>query len=223
MATGTALPAGNRLLDALGDDERARLQPLLVPIELDMKQVLSYPGSPLEAVYFPLNLVASLLNLVDGRDGEGVEVGTIGNEGLVGLPASWAAARANPRELVQVQVPGEALRMDAGAFTAQLAEGGAFLGLVQRHTGVFRSGDPAGGVQRAALDPGTLRPLAAFDPRPGGRGRVPADPGVPGPDARSAPPYRDHHGGDLVPGRVHLLPAGQAGGHRPRGPGRGVM
>jgi hypothetical protein len=129
------LPGGNRILDALPDSERRRLVAKLEPVRLEMKQVLSETGSRIEAVFFPTNAVASLLNFVERS--EGVEVSTIGNEGLVGLPVSWGMRHANPRELVQVQVPGTALCMDAEDFAEELSAQGPLSGLVQRYTQAF--------------------------------------------------------------------------------------
>lgn len=129
------LARGNRILDALPERDRARLSDVLDPVRLELKQQVYTPGERMESVYFPLSAVASMLNLLEGT--EGVEVATIGNEGLVGLPVSWAVSHANPRELIQAQVPGEALRIDADAFVAELATQGPLSALVQRYTQAF--------------------------------------------------------------------------------------
>ena len=50
-------------------------------------------------MYFPIDGVASILALADGVP---VEVGTIGNEGLVGLPVFLGAATSAGRAMVQV-------------------------------------------------------------------------------------------------------------------------
>jgi hypothetical protein len=112
------LPRGNRILDALPDHDRARLNAKLEPMRLELKEQLHVPGGRIEG---------------DG----GVEVATIGNEGLVGLPVSWGASYANSRELVQVQVPGEALRMDAGVFATEIAAHESLSSVVQRYTQAF--------------------------------------------------------------------------------------
>ena len=133
--TDEPLPRGNRILDALPERDRVRLSDRLEPVRLELKQQLYTPGERIDSVYFPLRAVASLLNLLEYT--EGVEVATIGNEGLVGLSVSWAVSHANPRELVQAQVPGETLRMDADAFSAELAAQGPLSALVQRYTHAF--------------------------------------------------------------------------------------
>jgi hypothetical protein len=130
------LPEGNRILDALKPDARVALRQALEPVRLEMKEVL-YEGNGrrIDSVYFPLQAVASLLNSVDGTIG--VEVATIGNEGLVGLPVSWGMSHFNPREFTQIQVPGDALRLDADVFAAELADRGQLSELVHRYTQAF--------------------------------------------------------------------------------------
>lgn len=135
-ATSGIPPRGNRILDALPEEIHARLLPDLEPLELEMKERL-YVDGRIDAVYFPLGAVASLLNLAEGTNG--VEVATIGNEGLVGLALSWGATRSNPREFLQVQVPGNAFRLEARAFVAALSDQAPFSTLVQRYTQAFFS------------------------------------------------------------------------------------
>jgi CRP-like cAMP-binding protein len=131
----TEVPRGNRLLDSLPSAELADLAPHLDAERLELKDVLFERGKPLDYVFFPISAVASLLNLVETNGG--VEVATVGNEGLVGLPISWGIAHSNPRELVQVQVPGDVLVMDAETFSSKHSAGGAFTSLVQRYTQAF--------------------------------------------------------------------------------------
>jgi len=78
-----------------------------------------------------------LLTRAEGTDG--VEVATIGNEGLVGVSLSWGAEALNPAEFLQVQVPGAALRMDAGVFRSELARDGRLAGIVRRYAQAFSS------------------------------------------------------------------------------------
>jgi CRP-like cAMP-binding protein len=131
-----SLPGGNRVLDALPEDQRMRLSSELELMRFELKEQLQVPGGRIDSVYFPLDSVASLLNLVEDSPG-GVEVATIGNEGLVGLPLSWGVRYANPRDLVQVQVPGEMLRMDAGVFAGEMAAAGSLAAVVHRYTQAF--------------------------------------------------------------------------------------
>jgi CRP-like cAMP-binding protein len=74
----------NRLLELLDHTEFQRLLPHLEPMTFEYRQALYEPNEPIKWVYFPITGVASLVNTM--ADGSAVEVGTIGNEGIVGLP-----------------------------------------------------------------------------------------------------------------------------------------
>ena len=53
-------------------------------VTLPVKTVLFEPGAPIDALYFPTDGVISLVTPL--HDGAIVEVATIGNEGIVGVP-----------------------------------------------------------------------------------------------------------------------------------------
>lgn len=75
----------NRLLAALPPEYLERLRPRLQPVELSLRQTLQVPGEPVAAVHFPETGWASMLAALE--DGDAAEVGVIGYEGMVGLPA----------------------------------------------------------------------------------------------------------------------------------------
>ena len=129
------IPRGNRLLDSLSPAKEADLAPHLEHVRLELKELLFEPGKRIDSVYFPITAVASLLNLVE--DTSGVEIATVGNEGLGGLSVSWGINTFNPREFVQCQVPGDALVMDAETFASKVAAGGELTWLVHRYTQAF--------------------------------------------------------------------------------------
>lgn len=106
----------NRLLSLLSDDDYERLRPHLSPAALEYRRSLYEASRPIEHVYFPVDGVASLV--ITTADGASAEVGTIGREGLVGLPVCLGDREAP--SAVYVQVPGTALRMDAGIFRSEL-------------------------------------------------------------------------------------------------------
>jgi CRP-like cAMP-binding protein len=105
---------GNRILDALPPEDYQRLLPAISPVSLEFKHLLLEPGKAIETVYFSQSAVISLLTTMD--DGSSVEVATIGNEGIVGVPVFLGAQAMGARDYYQVQVPGQAMAMDAGAF-----------------------------------------------------------------------------------------------------------
>ena len=102
-----AAPPGNRLLARLPPEEYQRLVPRLQPVPLALKQVLFEARSSMDYAYFPNRGVVSALTVM--ADGRAIEVATIGDEGMAGLPL-LVGARTTPNRVI-VQVPGEALRM----------------------------------------------------------------------------------------------------------------
>jgi CRP-like cAMP-binding protein len=125
----TATAGENRILTALPSSERQELFGLVRNVTLPVKTVLFEPGSPIEALYFPTDGVISLVTPL--HDGAIVEVATIGNEGIVGVPLvplGGLAVRAIS------QVAGHSLRMDATAFLSMADRSPAFQALVNKYT-----------------------------------------------------------------------------------------
>lgn len=112
----TAAPA-NRLLGLLPAKDYQRLYRHLERVPLGYRQSLYRARRPLGFVYFIETGVGSLVNTM--ANGDAAEVGTIGNEGIVGLPLLLGDDRAPTS--VYVQVPGTGLRMTAAQFTRELA------------------------------------------------------------------------------------------------------
>jgi CRP-like cAMP-binding protein len=106
----------NRLLSLLSDDDYERLRPHLSPVVFNYRKSLYEAGRPIDHVYFPVDGVASLV--ITTAEGSGAEVGTIGNEGIVGLPICLGDRQAPSS--VYVQVPGNGLQMDARPFRVEL-------------------------------------------------------------------------------------------------------
>ncbi len=88
-ATGPYDPQGNRILAALPEAERRRLASHLEPAELNIGDVLYTPGKSIDTVWFPILGVCSILAELDGP---AVEVATVGDEGMVGLPVFLGSA-----------------------------------------------------------------------------------------------------------------------------------
>jgi CRP-like cAMP-binding protein len=106
----------NRLLTLLSDDDYERLRPHLALVAFDYRKSLYEASRPIGHVYFPIDGVASLV--ITTPDGASAEVGTIGNEGMVGLPVCLGDSDAPSS--VYVQVPGTALEIDARIFRGEL-------------------------------------------------------------------------------------------------------
>jgi CRP-like cAMP-binding protein len=102
----------NRLLAALPGNEHQILAPHLSRVRLSFKQTLYEPDRPIDFVYFLEQGVASMITEME--DGTRVEIGTVGPEGVVGLPIFLDASSMSGTAFIQV--PGEACRIEAGAF-----------------------------------------------------------------------------------------------------------
>lgn len=115
---GAAEPPVNRLLALLSSRDYAALTPHLERLPLDYRQSLYRADKPLDFVYFIETGVGSLVNTM--ANGQAAEVGTIGNEGIVGLPVVLGDIQAPTA--VYVQVAGEGVRMKASLFKRELAK-----------------------------------------------------------------------------------------------------
>jgi CRP-like cAMP-binding protein len=119
----------NRILTALPVLDRLQLLEVVSKVALPAKTVLFEPGGPIDAVHFPTDGVISLVTPL--HDGAIVEVATIGNEGIVGVPLvplGGLAVRAIS------QVAGHSLRMNAIAFLEWLDRSPPFQTLVGNYT-----------------------------------------------------------------------------------------
>lgn len=102
----------NRLLLALAPDELARLLPHLETVTLGIGHVIARANEAVTHAYFPESCVISFVCRM--ADGTTAEVGTVGDEGVLGLPLHFGANSALSESVVQV--PGVARRMPADAF-----------------------------------------------------------------------------------------------------------
>jgi CRP-like cAMP-binding protein len=123
----------NRLLGFLPRRDYERLRPHLQPIALEYRQSLYRAHKPIEFVYFIETGVGSLVNAM--ANGDAAEVGTIGNEGIVGLPLLFGDNRAPTS--VYVQAPGAGLRMKATLFKTGLARSASMRTVMLRYAHAF--------------------------------------------------------------------------------------
>ena len=133
MANDAQLRNGNRLLAALPHRELDSLRPHLQRVVTEARTLLWEPNQPITVVYFPVTSVNSVIAL-DHEGGE-IEVGTVGNEGFVGLPVFLGAATATGRAFTQIS--GEAERMDAAIFARTVDSLPTLRRALQRYTQGF--------------------------------------------------------------------------------------
>jgi CRP-like cAMP-binding protein len=129
--TNTELARQNRLLRALPPQALRRLMPTLEVVELPFRETLIAQDAPIRFIYFPLSGIVSLINSLE--DGASIEVVTVGHDGMVGLPRLLGASQMLFTALVQV--PGEALQMQAADFDQAVGTvTGEFDQLLRRYT-----------------------------------------------------------------------------------------
>lgn len=120
----------NRILAALSAEDYAVLEPRLERVTLATSEVLFDVHAPIEHVYFPENMVASIVGVL--ADGQAIETATVGREGMVGLPLFLGTDRTAAQAFVQV--PGPALRLPAEVLRAALDRGPALARVLGRYT-----------------------------------------------------------------------------------------
>jgi CRP-like cAMP-binding protein len=106
--SSTIIPA-NHVLASLPPEELKALSPHLERVEIPSRTTIYEVGGTVKDCYFVTSGLISCVMVME--NGDGVEVGLIGHEGFVGLPALINIVHSSI--LVNVQVPGEALRIDA--------------------------------------------------------------------------------------------------------------
>lgn len=106
--------ASNSLLAMVSEGERERLAFDFELVSLHLRQTIFKEGQPIDHVYFPISGVMSLVSQM--QDGRGIEIATIGNEGMAGLPV-FLQATLTSSHMGFSQIPGQALRMRADHFS----------------------------------------------------------------------------------------------------------
>ncbi len=104
----------NTILAALPSSEQERIKPSLNLVHLKVNDLLIEPDQPIEFVYFPLDMVASVQAIRVGS----TETGIIGYEGCVGVPV-WLRQQSTPIRTF-VQGAGSAFRMPAEVFRQEI-------------------------------------------------------------------------------------------------------
>jgi CRP-like cAMP-binding protein len=97
-------------------------------VELALGEVLYERDAAVGHVYFPNDAMVSLVAIVEETDG--VEVGLIGRDSMVGMPLLLGAATTSVRALVQGE--GSAMRMGAAPFLAELRRNAPLRRLLER-------------------------------------------------------------------------------------------
>jgi CRP-like cAMP-binding protein len=118
----------NRILAALPDGEFARLYPKLREVSLPIGEIIYLPEQQIEDVYFINRGVISWLTAL--QDGNTVEAGLIGPEGVAGI-AIILGASSTPNQAL-AQSPVEALKIRAADLVVEFRQGGELQDLLLR-------------------------------------------------------------------------------------------
>jgi CRP-like cAMP-binding protein len=126
---------GNRLLSALPDEEYERLEPALEPVSLSLGEILFEPPDLLRNAYFPTSSIVSFL--MELPDGDSVEVGMTGNEGMAGVDLILGVNKAS--KVATVQGAGDALKIAANALQEAFNRGGKLQQYLLQYTHALMS------------------------------------------------------------------------------------
>jgi CRP-like cAMP-binding protein len=126
-ACAPSLPE-NLLLAGLPAADRRRLLANCERIDLVAGDTLTEPGDVARDVIFPID---SFVSLIAALDGAYLEVGLVGNEGMVGS-SLILGVRVSPLRAL-VQGAGRAWRLDAATFTRELERSTAMRRMLNRY------------------------------------------------------------------------------------------
>ncbi|HYG09983.1 MAG TPA: Crp/Fnr family transcriptional regulator [Pyrinomonadaceae bacterium] len=129
MTGHTPAPTDNQLLAHLPGEERELLRPHMEQVRLSHGDTIIEPHVPIKDIYFPLNCLLSMVTTME--DGSTVESGSIGREGMAGVPVLLDASETTMPTFVQI--PGEAIRIKAATVKQMYDRGSAFKTLLNRY------------------------------------------------------------------------------------------
>lgn len=129
MSAAIRGPVVNQLLASLPHQESARILACCEPVDLVFGSILCEPEQALRHLYFPLTGFISLV--ITLRDHQPLEMGLIGNEGMLGATLVLGVNSVPMRAVVQGS--GTALRISATDFRRELQECPELLRLLNRY------------------------------------------------------------------------------------------
>lgn len=122
-------PKNNRLLAGLEREHYDALMRWAKIVSFKLRKRLLRQDQPIDAVYFPITTMVSLLVTIDGQPR--MEMATIGREGVVG--AAELLQKQGAMGLALIQIPGTAVRIDADAFLSVISHRPQLQKLMHRH------------------------------------------------------------------------------------------
>src|SRR3954454_10483393 len=119
----------NAILASLSASDAAALRPHLKATHLQQKTVLYEAGDTINAVYFPLGAVVSLV--VTLETGEVTEAAMVGRDGAVGMASALDGKVGMSRAIVQLG--GDAMLCDPAAFNGAVLQSVTLMAKVMCH------------------------------------------------------------------------------------------
>jgi CRP-like cAMP-binding protein len=119
----------SHLISCLSREERNRFLQHCESVELAFGDILCELDEPIQHVYFPLESFISLVIPMEGH--QPLEVGLIGNEGMLGVTLALGIADAPLKAIVQGS--GSALRMKTEQFQHELRNSPCMLSTLNRY------------------------------------------------------------------------------------------
>jgi CRP-like cAMP-binding protein len=120
----------NRLLSSLPEDDQHTLLALCDAVRIEVGDVLYEPGQTIRYIYFPVDSLISLLAVAEGR--MTLEVGSVGQEGMIGASVALGHEQAQVRAVVQRA--GRASRIAAADFCTEFRRTASLQRLLYRYT-----------------------------------------------------------------------------------------
>ena len=119
----------NAILSSLSENDAAALRPHLKATHLQQKALLYESGDTIDAVYFPLSAVVSLV--VTLASGEMTEAAMVGRDGAAGISSALDGKVAMSRAIMQLS--GDAMVCDQAAFKGATLQSERLISKVMRH------------------------------------------------------------------------------------------
>lgn len=107
----------NAILHNLPDSEQMRFLSRAEYVHLNLREVVIEPGKPIPYIDFVESGMHSMVSIIDG---DSIEVATVGNEGMIGVPVVMGSKQTIGRVLCQV--PGSTWRIGSAEFQSLLPE-----------------------------------------------------------------------------------------------------
>jgi CRP-like cAMP-binding protein len=113
------LKTSNHILASLSEGEFQRVLPHLQPVELEHGAILYEIDQPIEQLYFPFHAMISLVT--EMADGKIVEVGVVGNDGMLGVASLMGRQKSYERAIVQI--PDGGMRVSVAVIRKEFEKG----------------------------------------------------------------------------------------------------